>query len=366
MALAVQPSVPMAAHHALGPAVLLVAAAALVGSYAIATPPPVSVSAGVFSGSLPKGVTLSPDGTRLYVSNFGNADQRNVTVYAASDLRRITAFNVPGIVVESAVSPDGRSLYVSNFTRNSVQFLDATTGHLLREVRAGAHPKILVLSHDGSRLFAANWNGNSVTEIDATNGHVVRTLVAGRNPRGMAITREGRLYVANFNGHSIDVYDGPDRSHHHRIGSVCHIPRHLVLSPDDRTLYISCFTASELAAMDTATERIEHRVTVGTWPKAVDVSSDGRYVFTANYGGSSVSVVDTTDWTSTTLDVPAMDHASGIAAARTGYRFYVTGWYDGHLFAMDAPGSGPGFALTPARQDITLRQREYHRTHPVQ
>ncbi|MEI8258721.1 MAG: beta-propeller fold lactonase family protein, partial [Deltaproteobacteria bacterium] len=132
------------------------------------------------------------------------------------------------------------------------------------------------------------------------------------------------------------------------------------------TLYISCFSASELAAMDTTTERIEHRVTVGTWPKAVDLSSDGRYVYTANYGGSSVSVVDTTDWTSTTLDVPAMDHASGIAAAHTGYRFYVTGWYDGNLFAIDAPGIGPGFALTPARRDLTLRRREYHRTHPAE
>ncbi len=354
------------ASRPLVPAALVVVAAALVGSYAIATPPPIDVSAGVFSGSLPKGVTLSPDGTRLYVSNYGYLNHRNITVYDATDLHRISTFNVPGIVVESAISPDGRTLYVSNFTRNTVQFLDATSGRVLREVRAGSHPKILALSHDGATLFAANWGGHTVTEIDVATGDVVRTLVAGRNPRGMAVTRDGRLYIANFNGHSIDVYDGPDRTHHHRLENVCHIPRHLALSPDERTLYISCFSASELAAMDTTTEHIDHRVSVGTWPKAVDVSSDGRYVFTANYGGSSVSVVDTTDWTATTLDVPAMDHASGIAAARTGYRFYVTGWYDGNLFAIDAPGTGPGFALTPARRDLTLRRREYHRTHPAE
>ena len=356
----------MTASRHIVPAALVLTAGALVASLAFATPPAIDVAAGAFSGSLPKGVTLSPDGTRLYVTNYGYANGRNVVVYNASDLHRIATWNVPGIVVESAVSPDGRTVYVSNFTRNSVQFLDAANGRVLREVRAGAHPKILALSHDGTRLFAANWNGNSVTEIDAQTGDVVRTLPAGRNPRGMAITREGRLYIANFNGHTIDVYDGPDRSQHHRLENVCHIPRHLTLSPDEHTLYISCFSASELAAMDTSTERIEHRVSVGTWPKAVDVSSDGRYVYTANYGGSSVSVVDTTDWTSTTLDVPAMDHASGIASAHTGYRFFVTGWYDGHLFAIDAPGTGPGYALTPVRRDLTLRRREWHRTHPTE
>jgi DNA-binding beta-propeller fold protein YncE len=345
---------------------ITLASALLVSGRSLATPPPIEVADGAFSGSLPKGVTLSPDGARLYVTNYGYANRRNVSVYDAQNLHRVATWDVPGIVVESAISPDGRTVYVSNFTRNTVQFLDANDGRVLREVHAGSHPKILVLSHDGTRLFAANWGGASVTEIDTVSGDVVRTLRAGRNPRGMAITRDGRLYIANFNGHSIDVYDGPERSQHHRLDDVCHIPRHLVLSPDEHTLYISCFSASELAAMDTTTEQIEHRVSVGTWPKAVDVSRDGRYVYTANYGGSSVSVVDTTDWSSITLDVPAMDHASGVVAASEGYRFYVTGWYDGHLFAIDAAGRGPGYSISRARQALTLRQREYHRLHPAE
>ncbi len=356
-------------RHAMRASLTLVvaslAASLIASSESLATPPPIEVATERFSGSMPKGVTLSPDGTRLYVTNYGNANSHNVAVFDATDLHRIAMWDVPGIVVESAVSPDGNTLYVSNFRRNSVQFLDTRNGRVTREVRAGAHPKILVLSHDGSRLFAANWGGASVTEIDTATGDVVRTLRAGRNPRGMAVTREGRLYIANFNGHTIDIYDGPDRSQHHRLDNVCHIPRHLALSPDEHTLYISCFSASELAAMDTTTEQITHRVEVGHWPKAVDVSTDGRYVFTANYGGSSVSVVDTTDWTAVTLDVPSMDHASGVVAAHDAYRFFVTGWYDGHLFAVDVPGHGT-YAVRDARRDFTLRQREFHRLHPAE
>jgi DNA-binding beta-propeller fold protein YncE len=182
----------------------------------------------------------------------------------------------------------------------------------------------------------------------------------------MAITRAGRLYIANFNGHNIDVYDGANFEQHHRIDPVCHIPRHLTLSPDESRLYISCFSANELASMRTDDETIEHRVPVGHWPKAVDVSADGRYVFTANYGGSSVSIVDTSDWTSSTLDVPSMDHASGIVAARTGVRFFVTGWYDRHLFAVGIAGEGAHYVVSAAVQTATLRQREFHRTHPAE
>lgn len=351
---------PWQTRACLGGAVLVLAVGAL------ATPPALQVTHGVGTGSMPKGVTLSPDGTRLYVTAFGAANAANVNEYDAADLRRLRSFDVPGIVVESAITPDGSTLYVSNFSRNSVQQLDLRRGRVVREIQAGLHPKILVLSRDGSRLYAANWGSHNVTEIDTAAWRVVRTHEAGTNPRGTAVTTGGTLYVANFNGHSIDVYAGPDRTAHHRLSNVCFVPRHLCLSPDERTLYITCFRHSELLAMDVATEAVTHRVSVGNWPKACDVTPDGRYVGTANYGGSSVSVVDTTDWTASTLDVPAMDHGSGIVAARDGLRFFATGWYDDHLFAVGPAGPGPGYTVTDRIRQLTLRRRELHRRAAAQ
>ncbi len=340
------------------------AALVLAGVPLWATPPGLDVVGGVRTGSMPKGVSLSPDGRTLYVTNYGNIHSANVFLYDPQTLARTGQIDVPGIVVESVLSPDGAMLYVSNFTRGTVQFIDLRTRRVRREVRAGSHPKVLALSRDGARLFVANWGSHDVTEVDTARGVVVRTLRAGTNPRGMAITRAGRLYVANFNGHSIDVYEGARMETHRRLSSVCRIPRHLALSPDESRLYVSCFSASKLLVLDTQTERPIREVSVGEWPKSIDVSADGRYVGTANYGGSSVSVVDTTDWTATTLDIPAMDHASGIVAARAGVRFYVTGWYDNHLFAVDAAGSAPTWTISAQQRAITLRQRDYHRRHP--
>src|SRR5437773_475553 len=82
---------------------------------------------------------------------------------------------------------------------------------------AASHPKILVLSRDGRRLFAANWSSRDVTEIDTHDASVVRTLAAEENPRGMALTSDGRLYIANFNSQSIDVYEGAQMQTHRRM-----------------------------------------------------------------------------------------------------------------------------------------------------
>jgi len=295
------------------------------------------------TGSMPKGVTVSPDGARLYVTNFGQANGKNISIYDASTLAPIADVDIPGIVVESVLSADGSVLYASNFTRDSVQIIDTHTRRVTREIQVGLHPKILTLSKDGKTLFAANWNGNSVSEIDLARGVTVRTLSAGVHPRGMVLTNTGSLYVANFDGATIDVFHGPSFSQNYTL-AVCPIPRHLVLSPDEHTMFLSCYHDSQLWALDLTglSERVTHMVPIGKSPKSVDVSRDGKYVFSADYGDSSnsVSIVDTGDWTATTYTVPGMSRGSGIVVLPGGRRAAVTGWCDNHVYVVGIVGSG--------------------------
>src|SRR6185436_16129619 len=116
--------------------------------------------------------------------------------------------------------------------------------------------------------FAANWSGNTVSQIDVESGKVVRTLPVGAQPRGMVGTTDGRLYVANFNGASIDVFSGPGLENKERI-AACAIPRHLALSPDERLLYVSCYHDSMLHAVDTTTHKVVRQLHVGSSPKSV-------------------------------------------------------------------------------------------------
>jgi len=340
---------------------LLALTSLLTASPARAEAPELEVQEVADTGSMPKGAILSPDGKRFYVTNFGMANGDNITIYDATTLARLGAINLPGIAVESVLSSDGTTLFTSNFSRDSVQIIDVKTRRVVREVTAGSHPKILALSQDGKTLFAANWNGHSVTQIDVAHGKVVRTLAVGDHPRGMALTKEGTLYVANFDQTSIDVFAGPDYRWVTRY-EVCRIPRHLALSPDDKTLYISCYHDSELHALDLATGHVTHKVPIGKNPKSIEVSKDGRYVFSADYGETShsVSVVDTTDWTARIFVVPGMDRGSGIAIAEDGKHALVTGWFDNHVYLVGFAGTGGHPKETLEKIEVWAHRRHYH------
>jgi YVTN family beta-propeller protein len=328
---------------------------------AVAEAPPLEVQEVADTGSMPKGALLARDGSSFFVTDFGNRNGGNVTIYDARTLKLLHKLDVPGIVVESVLSPDGATLYVSNFERGSVQAIDLATRRVKRELTAGLHPKIMVLSADGSKLFAANWSGESVTELDTATGKTVRTLSVGLHPRGMALTKAGKLFVANFDGASIDVFDGPDLGHTYRL-AVCRIPRHLALSPDERTLYISCYHDSELHALDVETEIVSHVVKIGTNPKSIEVSTDGRYVFSADYGEDAhgMSVVDTTDWTARIFSIPGMDRGSGIAVTPDGQHALVTGWYDNHVYLVGFAGTGGHPEEAMKRIQGWVRRPHYH------
>jgi YVTN family beta-propeller protein len=342
------------------PLLLLLSFFLLLGRTALAQPPQLEVQAVASTGSMPKGVSISPDGRHAYVTNFGQANGKNIHVYDAATLAREATIDVPGIVVESVLSPDGNTIYASNFERNSVQFVDLKTRKVTREIATGMHPKILVPSPDGKYLFAANWSGQSVTQIDILTGKSVRTLpTTGLNPRGMAMTRAGVLFAANFNGASIDIFRGPELADRHTL-AACPIPRHLALAPDDRLLFVSCYHDSMLEAVDVATEKVVHALHVGSSPKSVEVSRDGRWVWSADYGKetNSVSVVDTEDWTARVYRVPGMDRGSGLTVYPDGKRALVTGWYDDHVYLVGFEGTGGDPSAARAKIDGWI-----HRPH---
>ncbi|HSO39185.1 MAG TPA: beta-propeller fold lactonase family protein [Labilithrix sp.] len=323
------------------PAVAALALGTALSAPADAQPPRLEVQAVAATGSMPKGVSLSPDTKRAYVTNFGQSNGHNIEIVDAQSLTHLDTIDLPGNVVESVLSPDGTTIFASNFIRNSVQFIDVKTKRVAKEIPTGTHPKILVLSPDGRSLFAANWSGDSVTQIDVASAKVVRTLPAGKNPRGMVMTKGGTLYVANFNGESIDVFKGGDFSERHRF-AACPIPRHLTLTTDEKLLLVSCYHDSMLHAVDVGTEKVVHQLHVGSSPKTIEVSRDGRWIWSADYGKetNSVTVVDTDDWTARVFAVPGMDHGSGLTIYPDGKHALVTGWYDNHVYLVGFEGTG--------------------------
>lgn len=141
------------------------------------------------------------------------------------------------------------------------------------------------------------------------------------------------------------------------------MPKGVIRSPDGRSLYVANygqFDRRNLGVYDASTLALQRTIDVPGIIVESAISPDGRYVATADYNASGVTIVDTSDWSARSIEVPLMNRASGIVFAATGLRVIVTGWFDDHLYAVGVATDAP--ALSFARRDV-LRARRLRREY---
>lgn len=288
--------------------------------------PTLEIVARVRTGIQPKSVSVSPDGARLFVANFGIADRRNVGVHDAQTLALIGHVHFPGNATETALSRDGKSLFVSNFHRGMVEIVDASTLEVTGEVKVGSNPKFIVVDEARETLFVSNWSSRTVSAVDLGTRTVARTLRTGRRPRGMAVLGDGTLLVGAMWDDRVQAYGGAQTKPGRQF-DACEKPRHLVLSPDGTRLYVSCSGDEELRWFDPATGELLGRVPTGSNPRTIAISDDGRHVAVADFSGSTVSLLDTIELVHRTNAVPGSDQIVGLAIAPgQALRIYATSW----------------------------------------
>jgi YVTN family beta-propeller protein len=68
-------------------------------------------------------------------------------------------------------------------------------------------------------------------------------------------------------------------------------PSEMVVSPDGRRLYVICEKSDELLVVNTSTQKVENRVSVGHVPRGLTLSSDGEHIYVANSWSDTVTVI---------------------------------------------------------------------------
>lgn len=299
------------------------------------------VTGSAWTGSQPKAVLLSPDGERAYVTNFGRRGTRNVSVYRTSDLEEIGQVDFEGNGVELVVTRDGGTLYVSNFHRGVVEIVDTATLTVTAEVAVGSNPKTMAISADERTLYVSNWSTNDVSVVDLATRTETRRVPVGNHPRGIAVTAEGTLIVGNHADDTLSFLDTASWDPLFTPVDPGPFPRHVVLSPDQRWVYVSTQGSSKVVRVDATTGEVVARWDGGRNLKTIDVSADGRYVFTAVFLGTEVGVIDTEDGTTRFFTVRGIDKPCGLDATPDGRRVYVTGWGDYHLYVLERKDEEP-------------------------
>jgi len=132
-------------------------------------------------------------------------------------VRGIAKVNGVKFPVAIAASPDGSRLYVSNYFSATVSVIDATQisinvfdqpAVITQTIPVDTGPYGLAATPDGSRLFVSHFpDGDTISVVDTTTFAVTGQVNAGHGPvRGLAVSRDGtKLYATNFFASSVSV-----------------------------------------------------------------------------------------------------------------------------------------------------------------
>lgn len=175
-------------------------------------------------GAVPKYVAMTPDGSKVLVSNWCTWDLSVIDTRNNTEIKKVPLEGryPRGI----AVSPDSATAYVALMGSDRVVAVDLSDYSVRGFASPGAGPRHIVIAPDGSSLYVSNNRGGNVVKIDRASGKVAGTVSTGTQPRSMAISGDGEaVYVVNYESSTMTKVRTADmtkmqtvQTDHHPIG----------------------------------------------------------------------------------------------------------------------------------------------------
>lgn len=273
-----------------------------------------------------------------------------------------------GKPVEFAETHGGKYIWVSYYRRSydpnaalpsAVAVIDTEQDKIVRVISTGPLPKSLAASPDGKSLAVIHWGDNTVGFIDVgsddpkdfrhsglvtvenryavkkSESKINRDKACGYCLRGGVFTPDSRyLIVGRMKGGGLAVIDVAAQKYIGTLYGMKPTPRHLVLSPDGKILYLSSNASGFVSSYETG-EVIRavldgrkslapvKEVATGVGTRTIDLTPDGKWLFAAVKYASRVAVIDTLDMSLVT-SVPTDSYPVGLDVSPDGGQLWVT------------------------------------------
>jgi YVTN family beta-propeller protein len=145
-------------------------------------------------------------------------------------------------------------------------------------------PTALAITRDGKLMFVACGTANRVLLVDTGDKKVHGHIIMPASPSGLILSLDNKtLYVTCAGPESrICIVDTANR----RITGTIpagHTALSPVLSPDGKTLYVCNQFDNDVSVIDLTVGRETQRISVPREPIAADVTRDGKYLLVANH-----------------------------------------------------------------------------------
>lgn len=231
--------------------------------------------ASVALGHAPHEVSVSPDGKRAAVTNYGTREQPGsalsiVDLEQPREVRRIDLAPHTRPHGVAWFAPD-RIAVTTEGTKHLV-IVDPDVGSVVSALETGQDVSHMVaVSADAARAYVTNIGSGTTTALDLVAGRKLGDIATGAGSEALAVTPNGReLWVAARAAGEIAVVDTATLAILARL-PLAGIPIRIAITPDGATALVTCAGSSELVAYDVATRAVRARVKVDV-PLAPDAA----------------------------------------------------------------------------------------------
>ena len=191
-------------------------------------------------------------------------------------------------------------LLVLNKEEATLAIVDPASGRVLGRVPTGEGPHELVVSTDGKTAFASNYGtgpapGHTISMIDIASQKEVRRIDVAplSRPHGLAFA-SGKLYFTAEASRKIARYD-PAANKIDWEFETGQNTTHMVLPTRDlKTIFTSNITSDSVSAIEQKPDGSWSQtvIPVGRGPEGIDLSPNGREVWSAHSRDGGVSIID--------------------------------------------------------------------------
>ena len=255
------------------------------------------------------GVTSAPDGSALY---FSNEVDHTLDVVPTSTLRVTKQIPLTGRPNNIAITPDGKKVYVA-ITRDDafVDVIHLDEGKVVKRIPTLGGVHNVFITPDGRYVAAGMIGARTLTIIDTETDEPEWSLHFDGGVRPMAFESKpdgstDRIFVQISNYHGFYVVDFDKRALVRKVpmpelpfsqvdnDGLQGSPGHgLAVSPDGSQLWSTSKPNNHVYAWSLPDLDYLGGVAVGHHPDWLTMTPDGRFLYAANAGSNTVSVVDT-------------------------------------------------------------------------
>jgi YVTN family beta-propeller protein len=208
------------------------------------------------------------------------------------------------IVVASALAAaetPSPALLVLNKDANELAIVDPASQKVVGRVPTGEGPHEVTASADGKFAFVGNYGaqnpGSTISVIDLVAQKELRRVDLGalRRPHGMTFAG-GKVYFTAEVNRLIARYDPAANQVDWLFGTGQSGTHMVVLSKDLSRIFSANIGSDSISAIERGAGPLawtETFIPVGKGPEAIDLSPDGKEVWTAHSGDGAVSIIDT-------------------------------------------------------------------------